>query len=260
MPTILLVDDNAAFRAEASRICEGEGFPVVSAGNLAELHATLTRSSPDLVFLDCELPEIPGHRLGPVIRSYRDVPIVLLSALDEAKVRRLFEASDAEGWICKPLTREKLLAAVNRFLGGTARTQATAANVRWMHATEDSDRYRVLVVEDDAPVAARIEEALTARFDVTVVRDGDAAIEHLLQGRYECVLLDLMLPRLSGFDVLRHLMLRKPEVLASTIIMTAAGDESLAFIDPSRVAGVLHKPFPPTVLENLVARTARASE
>lgn len=259
MPTILLVDDNPAFLAEAVRLCEAEGFTTVSAGNLAELHAVLETAAPDLVFLDVELPEIPGHRLGPLIRSRRDVPIVLLSALDEAHVRRLFESSDADGWICKPLTAGKLRAAAGRFLA-KAPAPSSALGVRWLHATEESDRYRVLVVEDEAPIAARIEAALSETCEVTTVGEGNTAIDHLLHGRYECVLLDLMLPRLSGFDVLRHLMLRRPEILKSTIIMTAATDESLQFIDPSRVAGVLHKPFPADMLAGLVARVARSVE
>jgi DNA-binding response OmpR family regulator len=58
------------------------------------------------------------------------------------------------------------------------------------------------------------------------------------------VLLDLTLPHLSGFDVLRHMALRQPEMLQNTIILTAATDESLQFIDGNAVAGVLRKPFP----------------
>src|SRR5215210_4170402 len=115
MFTILIVDDNATFRAQAARLAEREGFATVTAGNLAELTAALMQSNPDLVLVDIELPSIPGHRLGSLIRSRHDVPIVLVSALSEDRVRRLFEASDADGWICKPLTRDKLIAAVTRF-------------------------------------------------------------------------------------------------------------------------------------------------
>jgi DNA-binding response OmpR family regulator len=68
------------------------------------------------------------------------------------------------------------------------------------------------------------------------------------------VILDLTLPRLSGFDVLRHMTLRQPEMLRNTIIMTAATDESLQFIDPNSVAGVLRKPFPLDEVETLVNR------
>src|SRR5215210_8974327 len=115
MFTILIVDDNPSFRMQAARLCEREGFATVTAGDIGELMSALAGSTPDLVLIDIELPRIPGHRLGSLIRARRHVPIVLVSALSEERVRRLFEASDADGWICKPLTRDKLIAAVTRF-------------------------------------------------------------------------------------------------------------------------------------------------
>ena len=116
MLTVLIVDDNVSFRSQAARLCRAEGFSTVTAGSLSELATVLSTSTPDLALVDIELPQIPGHRLGALIRSRQNVPIVLVSALDEHHVRRLFEASDADGWICKPLTRDKLIGAVTRFV------------------------------------------------------------------------------------------------------------------------------------------------
>lgn len=63
-----------------------------------------------------------------------------------------------------------------------------------------------------------------------------------------------MLPHLSGFDVLRHLVLRRSDLLKKTIVMTAATDESLQFIDRNAVGGVLRKPFEVGTLPELIAR------
>lgn len=253
MTTILIVDDNASFRAQAARLCDREGFSTLTAGNLSELAAVLSSGSPDLVLIDIELPEIPGHRLGSLIRSRGPVPIVLVSALSQDRVRRLFEASDADGWICKPLTRDKLVAAVSRFVrpAGSADSGATA---RGPVTTAPSSLLNVLLVEDEPVIAARIESVLAGSARVTTVENGDAAIEHLLSEGYDCLLLDLTLPRLSGFDVLRHLMLRQPELLRATIVMTAASDESLQFIDRDQVAGILRKPFEVGLLPAMVER------
>src|SRR6185436_9931499 len=193
MFTILIVDDNPSFRMQAARLCEREGFATVTAGNIAELMSALAGSTPDLVLIDIELPQIPGHRLGSLIRARRHVPIVLVSALSEDRVRRLFEASDADGWICKPLTRDKLIAAVTRF--GTAQqpgapAQAVAAEPA---PADDAKRYRVLVIEDEHVIAARIESVLESSSAVTTVAEGDAAIERISTGNYDCVLLDLTL-------------------------------------------------------------------
>jgi DNA-binding response OmpR family regulator len=256
MTNILIVDDNPTFRAQAARICEAEGFSTMSAGTLSELAALLPTASPDLVLVDIELPEIPGHRLGALIRSRRRVPIVLVSALKEESVRRLFEVSDADGWICKPLTREKLLGAVTRFVLKKEEPQP-AASVRAAPAGEGTTR--VLLVEDDPVIAARIEFALGKECAVVTVDEGEAAIRHLMSESYDCVLLDLTLARLSGFDVLRHMIVRQPRLLKSTIIMTAATDESLQFIDRKSVAGVLRKPFDLSTLHEVVTNAARGS-
>lgn len=247
MTNILIVDDNPSFRAQAARLCEAEGFRTTSVGSLAELAAVLPTASPDLVLVDIELPQIPGHRLGSLIRSRANVPIVLVSALKEESVRRLFEASDADGWICKPLTRDKLLGAVTRFVlkkeDAVAPGAADEAQERGLKSATHEERRRVLLVEDDPVIAARIEFALGSECVVTIVDEGEAAIRHLLSESYDCVLLDLTLARLSGFDVLRHMIVRQPALLKSTVIMTAATDESLQFIDRATVAGVLRKPF-----------------
>ena len=256
MFTILIVDDNPSFRMQAARLCEREGFATVTAGNISELMGVLSTTAPDLVLIDIELPQIPGHRLGSLIRARRHVPIVLVSALSEERVRRLFEASDADGWICKPLTRDKLIAAVTRF--GTAQPETTQpAPAETPAPATEAKPYRVLVIEDEHVIAARIESVLESSCAVTTVAEGDAAIERLTHGHYDCVLLDLTLPRLSGFDVLRHLLIRKPELLKSTVIMTAAADESLQFIDPSTVGGVLRKPFAIAALADIVASIAK---
>lgn len=256
MLTVLIVDDNAAFRAQAARLSEREGFSTITAGSVSELAAALSTSTPDLVLIDIELPQIPGHRLGALIRARQhDVPIVLVSALAEDRVRRLFEASDANGWICKPLTRDKLIAAVTRFVVGKNRREEVPSAAPTMSA--ESPKPRVLLIEDEPMIAERIWSVLVPEYDVTTIEDGGAAIEHLLHGSYDCVLLDLMLPHLSGFDVLRHLIVRKPELLKSTIVMTAATDESLQFIDQNAIAGILRKPFEIAVLPNLVKQVLR---
>ncbi|HEX7705497.1 MAG TPA: response regulator [Thermoanaerobaculia bacterium] len=255
MTTVLIVDDNATFRMQAARLCEREGFTTLTAGSLSELAVVLSGARPDLVLVDIELPQIPGHRLGALIRSRHQVPIVLVSALREERVRKLFEASDADGWICKPLTRDKLIGAVTRFvLGQTPAAEATAP--RTSGEVRGAGSRRLLLVEDEPVIASRIEFALAPEWTVTTVSDGRQAIQQMLDEPYDCILLDLTLERLSGFDVLRHAILRQPELLRSTVIMTAANDESLQFIERESVAGVLRKPFEMAALSGIVGKAA----
>ena len=65
---------------------------------------------------------------------------------------------------------------------------------------------RILVAEDEVRIAAFVSKGLTAAgFTVTVVSDGQAALDHALTGSYDLLVLDIGLPRLDGFAVLRRL-------------------------------------------------------
>jgi DNA-binding response OmpR family regulator len=81
---------------------------------------------------------------------------------------------------------------------------------------------RVLVVEDDAATAAGIVRGLrSARFDVELSTDGVDGARRILSDRYDVVVLDLMLPEQSGFDVLERVRNR---TRASVIVLTARTD------------------------------------
>ncbi len=257
MSTILIVDDNPMFLNEASKMCEREGFSTLTARSWSELNTILADRVPDLVLMDIEMPSIPGHRLGQFIRARYQIPIVLVSGHSEERLKRLFSASDADGWICKPLTRDKLIAAVTRFMDPKPRKVEEAKPAAAVAV--EAGRPTVLLIEDEALIASRIESALASTSEVTIAEDGEAAIEKLWTGSYDCILLDLMLPRLSGFDVVRHLMMRRPELLKATVIMTAAGDASLQFIDPNAIGRVLRKPFDIGTLPGVVAEVAKFS-
>lgn len=253
MSSILIVDDNPMFLSEAEKLCQREGFETMTARSWSELNTILADRVPDLVLMDIEMPSIPGHRLGTFIRARYRIPIVLVSGHSEERLKRLFDSSDADGWICKPLTRDKLIAAVTRFMPVLQHERAEETKQPARLATE---KPTVLLIEDEALIASRIEAALVATSTVTLAEDGESAIEKLWTGSYDCILLDLMLPRLSGFDVVRHLMMRRPELLKATVIMTAAGDASLQFIDPTAVGKVLRKPFDLGTLPEVVAEVS----
>lgn len=261
MVRVLIVDDNATFRSQAKRLCEAEGFEAVAVGTLEELHLALDGPAPDIVLMDVDLPTIPGHRLGSLVRARHQVPICLVSAFPEDKLRRMFESSDANGWIPKPLTRDKLVGVVTRLVGReklTDRASKIAAAEAPAEEATAGGKARILVVEDDPLLSDRIELVLQTLGDVTTVVDGEGAISHLFTGHFDAILLDLMLPRLSGFDVIRHLMMRRPELLKSTIVVTGAQDSTLQFVDANELYAVLHKPFDFNELPRLVGELVAA--
>jgi DNA-binding response OmpR family regulator len=109
---------------------------------------------------------------------------------------------------------------------------------------------RVLLVDDDRELCQMLTEYLDAeRFDVKSVHDGGDALEELQNNDFEILILDVMLPSVGGFDVLRKL---GASYSTPILMLTARGD------DVDRIVGLelgaddyLSKPFNP---RELVAR------
>jgi two-component system alkaline phosphatase synthesis response regulator PhoP len=84
---------------------------------------------------------------------------------------------------------------------------------------------RILVVEDEASLREGLVDLLEdAGHTVRAVSDGEAAVREGLDQEFDLVILDLMLPRLDGFEVCRRLRDRQPSL--GVLMLTARGDES----------------------------------
>ena len=89
---------------------------------------------------------------------------------------------------------------------------------------------KVLVVEDEKPMAKALELKLKkAGIKVVVARDGEAAVENLKNEKFSLILLDLMMPKLNGFEVIEDLQASKnttPVFVMSNL--SQPGDQSKA--------------------------------
>ena len=79
---------------------------------------------------------------------------------------------------------------------------------------------KILVVEDEAGVAGFVEQGLTeAGYAVNIARDGSEGLEYALAYEYDVIVLDIMLPKMNGLDMLREI--REKRVKAPVLLLTA---------------------------------------
>lgn len=112
--------------------------------------------------------------------------------------------------------------------------------------TAHSKNCRILVVDDDPPLRKLIVAALRRGGHGTVegVSNGEEAIEKLRsEGGWSVLVLDLMMPTLSGWDVLDWLRQNREHVPGSTIVASAADRRILHELNPELVNAILFKPF-----------------
>jgi len=102
---------------------------------------------------------------------------------------------------------------------------------------------RILVVEDDRRVASFVQRGLQeAGHAVDVLHQGDEAGAHAQTVDYDCVVLDLMLPGRSGFQVLRDIRTRKPELPVLILTAKDSPEERVTGLD-SGADDYMGKPF-----------------
>jgi DNA-binding NarL/FixJ family response regulator len=113
-PTVLIVDDHAAFRASARALLQAEGFDVVGeAANGAEAVEAVAVLRPEIVLLDIQLPDLDGLTVAEELAAAPDPPaVVLISSRDAAAYGPRLQAAPARGFIPKSGLSGEALAAL----------------------------------------------------------------------------------------------------------------------------------------------------
>ncbi|HKR67100.1 MAG TPA: response regulator [Thermoanaerobaculia bacterium] len=113
-----------------------------------------------------------------------------------------------------------------------------------VHKLDGSGR-RILVIDDDLAIRVLLQAVLRRmKFDVELAEDGAAGLEKLQQnGGYDLVLLDLMMPRLNGYEFIEEIGKRYPEQRPHIVVFTAAGKRGVEKIPADAVCNSILKPF-----------------
>jgi CheY-like chemotaxis protein len=203
----LVVDDDAK-AADLIRVqLESEGFVVLYAPS-AEAALVLASEQPlALITLDITLPNMDGWEfLGRIkqVESLRNVPVVIISiAADFSKGVALGAAAVMQ----KPVTRKELYKSLSE-LG--------------LFALDKGETLKVLVVDDDPKAVELIAVQLTA-FGASVLRayGGEEALDIARRELPGLIVLDLMMPTVNGFDVVKALRERPETAHIPVVIVTA---------------------------------------
>ncbi|MCA9271129.1 MAG: response regulator transcription factor [Planctomycetales bacterium] len=112
-------------------------------------------------------------------------------------------------------------------------------------SADSDERKRVLIVDDDAEIITAITYALESKgYQVLIARDGNQGLAMAERDRPDLVILDMMMPKRSGFLVLEKL--RRTEESPTKVIMITAneGSRHKAYAEMLGVDDYLRKPFP----------------
>jgi two-component system cell cycle response regulator len=244
--TVLVVEDDHALQALATKVLERAGHSVLVAGTGAEGVEAALAGAGDLMLLDLRLPGLDGWEVARLVKAARStMPIVVCSAnMMPADQERAREAG-ADAFLGKPYTPAALMEAVGRFVAAPApapeERPAPAAGQGW----GETGAGRVLVVDDEAANRVLLRKYLTLDgFEVAEAAEGEAALQLMREWGPEAVLLDLMMPGMGGYDVLR-VKATDAAIAGIPVLMLSAQTDTRVKVEGLELGAIdyLGKPF-----------------
>ena len=159
---VLIVDDERHNRELLEVMLKPEGYLLLSAANGVEALALVARQPPDLILLDVMMPGMNGYDMAARIKSdsaTKNIPIVMLTALDDRNARMLGLSAGAEDFLTKPVDRGELSVRVRNLL----RIKASGDKLRGALETLESVNAQLDRHTREIALAQAIADGATAR-------------------------------------------------------------------------------------------------
>jgi two-component system, sensor histidine kinase and response regulator len=262
---VLVVDDNATNRRILREQLGHWGMRVAVADGGAKALAVLRQAAAagttfDLAILDLRMPGMDGLALASAIKELHtpgDLKLVLLTSFGQRGHGAEASRIGISAYLTKPVDEADLYDSLVEVLASGPRPQHRLVTRHSLREARPRIAAHVLVAEDNEvnqKVAVRILERLGYKVDVA--DDGDEALEACEQTRYDVVLMDVQMPGLDGFEVVRRIREREQGGRRTPIVaMTASamkGDRERCL--EGGMDDYVAKPVTPDALDTVLRR------
>jgi two-component system NtrC family sensor kinase len=201
--TVLIIDDSPTFRAELQATLESSGYTVVTASTGEDGLRAAVAARPAVIVVDGILPGIDGATVIRRIRAdaaLRSTPCILLTGSEDRSGELDALDAGADAYVRKEDNTQMILARVTAILRSTLSPYPMGATASLLGPK------RILVVDDSLTYLHEVAEQLRQEgYDVIPARSGEEALELLLVQPVDCILLDLLMPGLSGQETCRRI-------------------------------------------------------
>ena len=201
-PVLLVVEDDPHYGRVLLNLARDRGFKVLVAKTGADALSLASKYKPTAVSLDVFLPDMLGWTVLNQLKrnpDTRHIPVQILTIEDE---RQYGLERGAFSFMTKTVTTDSLEVAFDRLKNFT-----------------NSSPRQLLVVEDDPAEQMSVSELLGhTDVEITNAATGAEALEKLRSGSFDCVVLDLKLPDMTGFELLAEVQ-KEPKLRETPIIV-----------------------------------------
>ena len=123
---LIVIDDDTAVTDLLGLLLKSQGFEVFATNNSSDGLNMIRESQPDLVILDLMMPEMDGWEVCRAVRQFSQVPIIILSALNDPSMIASVLDAGADDYLTKPTPSRVLVAHINRLTKRTGTLRASS--------------------------------------------------------------------------------------------------------------------------------------
>ena len=231
---ILIIEDDPFLGDVLTQKLAHEGYEVTLVRDGAEGFQRISSTQPDLILLDLNLPTFNGYEI--LEARQRDprsasIPVIVISNSGEpVEINRVLALGVKDYLIKAQFEPEEVLAKVRAQL--SEKTNDSVSN----ETRKKLKGRKILWIEDDTFLSELLSTKLVAEGTVALhARDGEEALHILEKETPDVILLDLVLPGISGFDILKHI--KKDERLKKIPVIVLSNLGQQDDIDRTKALG-----------------------
>ncbi|HEY44816.1 MAG TPA: response regulator [Anaerolineae bacterium] len=249
-PYVMIVDDDPDIVEGITAILETRDYRLASASDGLQCMELIQKEIPDLLILDMMMPRMDGFAVIRELRGdpkFAGLPIIILTTVIEDAAYRRYEletglAMDVQAYIEKPAPPDELIRQVSAVV----------------------EQPYIIVADDDPDILEAITTVLESHpYQVASANDGQQCLEMVRKRRPDLLILDLLMPRMDGFAVIRELRSEPSYADLPILVLTTVVEDAsrrryeLETGRDMSVQAYLQKPVPP---EELLRKVGDALE
>ncbi|MDX1693863.1 MAG: response regulator [Ketobacteraceae bacterium] len=202
-PVALVIDDDEDSVAILRRILEQEGFTVQIAHDGEKGLRLAQLLQPDLITLDVMMPKMDGWQVLSRIKAEKELmntPVLLVTITTNHEIGLSLGASE---YITKPIQKERLIEVLSQY-------------------RSSNRRGALLLVDDSIEMRSLVKRALAGQgWTIIEAEDGVSALQRMIETPPDVIVLDLMMPRMDGFEFLSQVRLHTTWRDIPVVVVTA---------------------------------------
>jgi two-component system sensor histidine kinase/response regulator len=234
---VLIVDDNETARDVLNHALKGLSFDVSSASSGSEAITMVEDADADadnpfeFIVMDWQMPEMNGIRTSEIIKKHKrlkHIPkIIMLTAYGREEVSSEAEAVGIDAFLVKPMNTSVLFDTIMEVFGEKVESRKPQTLLQGdtkedIAALAEIHGAKILLAEDnEINQEIAIELLESVGLNVTVANNGREAVELVNQSKFDCILMDMQMPEMDGYEATQELRKDKRYKELPIIAMTA---------------------------------------